>query len=70
MRPRVSTLLFLSALFIEIGTDKDFDSIVATVTEYMSKIGEIDVEATLLIKNPPSRLHHRTFLSHHRPYAW
>src|ERR1700720_3617754 len=36
----------------------------------MSKKGEIDVEATLLIKNPPSRPHHRTSLSHHHPYAW
>jgi hypothetical protein len=56
MSPRVSTLSVFSALLIEIGIDNEFDLIVASVTEKMSSVGEIDVDAFLLFKNPPHPL--------------
>jgi hypothetical protein len=56
MSPRVSTLSFFPAHLIEIGIDKEFDLIVASVTEKMSSVGEIDVDAFLLFKNPVPQL--------------
>ena len=41
MSPRVSTFSFLSAFSIEIGIDKEFDFIVANVTEKMSSGSDI-----------------------------
>ena len=36
------------------GTDNEFDSIVAKFTEKISNVGEVDVDAALQFKNPPS----------------
>jgi hypothetical protein len=40
---------------IDIGMDKEFDSILAMVTEKISSTGEVDVDAALHFKNPPSQ---------------
>ena len=56
MRARVSTILFV-LLHIFMGIDKDIDCIFPAVTQYMSSMGEIDVDAILLFKNPLFRLH-------------
>ena len=68
MRAKVSTVLFFSQ-FTMIGIDRAFDFIVATVVENTSNIGEIDVDAILLIKNPLFPLHHRISLSLRRPFG-
>ena len=52
MSPRVSTVLFFLAQFIEMGMDNKFDFIVANVTEKMSSTGEFDVEVALHFKKP------------------
>ena len=56
MSPRVSTVLFSSAHLIEIGIDNEFDSMCAMFTEKISSTGEVDVDAALHFKNPPSQL--------------
>ena len=45
------------------GTDNEFDSIVAKFTEKISNVGEVDVDAALQFKNPPSLLLGRILLS-------
>ena len=66
MSPRVLTFSFLSVFSIEIGIDKEYDFIVASVTEKTSSVGEIDVDLFLHFKNPLllllCRIH--LFLSH------
>ena len=52
MRAGVSSISFFSEFLIATEIDKVFDSIVASCTEKMLSEGEIDVEATLLFKNP------------------
>ena len=66
MRARVSTVWLSSIHSIEIGIDKEFDSIVANFTEKISTTGEFDVDAALHFKNPLSQLPDRTlpFLHH------
>ena len=44
------------------GTDNELDSIVAKFTEKISNVGEVDVDAALQFKNPPSLLLGRTLL--------
>ena len=56
MSARVSTVSFSLAFSIMIGMDNEFDSMVATVTEKMSIMGDVDVDAALHFKNPPSQL--------------
>ena len=51
-----------SVLLIKIGTDNDFDFIVAAITEWMSMYGEIDVDPFLQFKNPLFQLLRRTLL--------
>ena len=62
MSPRVSTFSFLSVFSIEIGIDKEFDFIVANVTEKTSSTGEIVVDLFLHFKNPRPLLLCRTRL--------
>ena len=63
MRARVSTVWSSSAHLIEIGIDKEFDSIVANFTENISTVGEFDVDAALHFKNPLSQLLDKILLS-------
>jgi hypothetical protein len=56
MRARVSTISSFSVCLIDIGMDKEFDSILAMVTEKISSTGEVDVDAALHFKNPLSQL--------------
>ena len=51
MRAGISTVSF-SLFLIATGIDKVFDSMVANCTEKILSEGEIDVETTLLFKNP------------------
>ena len=64
--PMISTVQFSSVHLIEIGTDNEFDSIVARFTEKMSNTEEVNVDAALHFKNPPSLLLGRIPLSHLR----
>ena len=59
MSPKVSAVLFVSASFIEIKIDKEFDSIGGTFTEKTSSTGDTDVDAVLPFKNPLVRHRHR-----------
>ncbi len=70
MSPRVSTLLFFPAHLIEIGIDKEFDLIVASVTEKMSNVGEIDVDVFLHFKNPRFQLLYKTRLCRFQLIPW
>ena len=63
MRARVLTVWLSSVFLIEIGIDKEFDSIVANFTENISTVGEFDVDAALHFKNPLSQLLDRIPLS-------
>ena len=62
MRARELTVLFVwSCIFM--GIDKNIDCIFPAVTWYISSMGEIDINAILLLKNPPSWLHPKIPLS-------
>ena len=63
MRSGILTVLF-SLFLIATGIDKVFDSMVANCTENISSKGEIDVETTLLFKNPRFQLTGQVLLSH------
>lgn len=67
MRAGISTVSF-SSFLIATGIDKVFDSMVANCTEKISIEGEIDVEATLLFKNPLLRPTGPVLLSHLRSW--
>ena len=66
MRAGISTVSF--SFLIATGIDKVFDSMVAICTEKISIEGEIDVEATLLFKNPLLRPTDPVLLSHLRSW--
>ena len=70
MSPRVSKFSFLSVFSIEIGIDKEFDFIVANVTEKMYSIGEIVVDPFLHFKNPLPLLLCRTRVSLSHSFLW
>jgi hypothetical protein len=57
MSAGISAVSSLFSVAIEMGTHIVFFEIVATVTEYMSREGDSDVDAVLLFKNPLLRLH-------------
>jgi hypothetical protein len=59
-------VLFVSVSYIEIGIDKEFDSIGGTLTEKTSSTGETDVNTVLRFKNPLVRHHHRIHFSRRR----
>ena len=64
INPKVLKVWFSSVHLIEIGTDNEFDLIVARFTEKMSSTREINVDAALHFKNPPSLFLGRIPLSH------
>ena len=66
MRAGISMVSFSFLIATEI--DKVFDSMVANCTEKILIEGEIDVEATLLFKNPLLRLTGPVLLS--RLHSW
>ena len=51
------------------GIDNEFDSIVAKFTEKISNVGEVDVDAALQFKNPPS-LHQKILEIPERQYKY
>jgi hypothetical protein len=69
MRARVSTISLFSVCLIDMGIDKEFDSILVIVTEKILSTGEVDVDADLQFKNPLSQLPGRIPLSRFRSLA-
>ena len=69
MRAGISTVFF-SLFLIATGIDKVFDSMVANCTEKISSEGEIDVETTLLFKNPHFWPVGQVLLSHLHSWRW
>lgn len=56
MSAGISAVSSLVSVAIEMGMHMVFLEIVATVTECMSREGDTDVDAVLLLKNPLLRL--------------
>ena len=69
MRAGISTVLF-SLFLIATGIDKVFDLMVANCTEKILSEGEIDVETTLLFKNPLLRPTGPVLLSRLHSWRW